>query len=547
MINYILQIILIRQNVPTINRGFLRDLEVVTIEVAPIQYLPKSKALIVADGLKVILDCKGSDIFTKTGLEEKQIPVYKALVSNFKEIETEIKPTVSEDALPTPGADILIIAYDSFISSLAPLVNWRINQGYDVEVVGISTIYMPEDDTEDEKIARLKSYLTAIMDPVTGWDPRPAFVLLVGDKAQITPAYFTGTYGDLGYSDYHYSCVVGTDWYSDLAIGRFSASNTTDVTNQVNKTLFYEQNPQAHTGVGGASGAIGGDFENCEDCKIALLMEAGGLFCQTNYNGLDGSNSNTFIHAFNGTIDPVTGKDFAPGTGVITVDTHGNSGVWGGLLSISSVNNATMTNRHYFPIAFISACLCGKFDDEDCIMEKLQTIQGGTIANSGSSVLACGGTSDQLLNIALQGIMGIRPPYHPDRFEYTISPDIGYVPILGQAMSIAKNSYLTYYGNPNGWNVKECMMQYNLFGDPVLMTNFKSNNRVTELDLDSSAVSMEWLPIFPRYTVQYSDTIDGIYEDVPGTAWPIKANTWDGNYISSVLKRFYRVIGNPAE
>jgi hypothetical protein len=276
-------------------------------------------------------------------------------------------------------------------------------------------------------------------------------------------------------------------------------------------------------------------------------MEAGDQFCQTNYNGLDGSNENTFVYAINGTLDPVTNKDFYPGTGIITVDTHGNSSVWGGLLSIGSCTNATMTNRQYFPLAFISACYCGSLQVEDCIMEKLQTILGGTVANSGSATLACGGTSDQLLNIAVQGLLGVDPPYHPDLFEYTISPNIGYVPIVGQAMMIARNQYLAYFGDPNGWNVKECMMQYNLLGDPALLTDFRSPPKITSIARQGVGVSLQWTPIYPRYTVQYRTGFSGAWNPVPGTTWPIKASSWTGDNMTGEHQRIYRVIGNEAQ
>ena len=427
-----------------VNRGFLRDLEVITVELSPVQYKPKSNTLVVAEGLEVSVQFEGGQGYLQKRIEPRQVQMYRSIVSNYPSVESELGEKASARMMTEstdPGADILIIAYDDFISALSSLVSLRESQGYLVKVVGISEIYNGETD-EDDRIELLHDYLSDVMNGTIEWETRPSFVLLVGDKAEITPAYFTGTYSDTGYTDYYYARVVGDDWYGDLAIGRFSASNSTDVANQVGKTIYYEQNAQANTGVGGASGDTWGDFEQCEDRKIQFLMKPGGLFCQTNYNGRDGSNYNTFVHAFNGTVDPTTGKSFSPGTGVITVDTHGNAWVWGGLLDISSVNDSTLTNRSYFPLAFISACMCGMFQEEDCIMEKLQEIQGGTVANTGSATLACGGTSDQLLNIALQGIMGIDPPYHPDRFEYAISPDIGYVPILGEAMSIARNEYL---------------------------------------------------------------------------------------------------------
>ena len=395
------------------------------------------------------------------------------MVSNFREVQAAARVGSLNDR-NTPGkdqgADILIISHDPFIPALAPLVVMRENQGYAVHVSAISEIYQPDDDTDDEKIAALRDFLINIMDPVSGWNPRPSFVLLVGDKDEITPAYFTGTYSDLGWTDYPFACVIGDDWYGDLAIGRFSASQLSDVVNQVDKTLFYEQHPRALTGVAGASDFMG--FEPQADAKIEHLMEPGGLSCQTNYNGRDGSDHSTFVHVFNGTLDSVTGKDFWPGTDVITVDTHGSEFEWGGLLGDWQVNDTTLTNNIYLPIAFVSACDCGRFETEDCIQERLQVIQAGTVANTGSSTMSSGGTNNQLLNVAIQAIMGVDPPFLPDEWDWLISPDIDCAPILGQAMAIAKNEFLAYYGDPDGWNVKECMMQFNLFGDPALRTSF---------------------------------------------------------------------------
>ncbi|HUU33039.1 MAG TPA: C25 family cysteine peptidase, partial [Vicinamibacterales bacterium] len=290
-----------RQRARLVNRGFVRDVEVVTVEIAPVQYRPKTRMLVVAEGLEVTVECRGGGRLLSHRLESSQVPLYRAIVDNFPAVETEaaaIEVAVAQakalgapapQASPDTGADILVITYDSFVAAITPLVTYREGQGYDVEVARINAdVYTPAGATTDaQKVNALYNY---IRNAYATWDPRPSFVLLVGDKLEIVPFEFTGTYGDIGYTDHYFACVSpgvpptsGGDWFADLAIGRFSASNTTDVTNQVNKTIYYEQHPQAHIGVGGASGETGGDFENCEDCKIELLMEAGGLFCQTNY------------------------------------------------------------------------------------------------------------------------------------------------------------------------------------------------------------------------------------------------------------------------
>ena len=90
-------------------------------------------------------------------------------------------------------------------------------------------------------------------------------------------------------------------------------------------------------------------------------------------------------------------------------------------------------------------------------------------------------------------------------------------------------------------------MQYNLFGDPALMTNFISAPRIPDIELDGPAVSLEWTPIYPCYTVEYRDSMDDTWQPVPGTTWPIQESMWTGDDTTGVVKRFYRVIGNAAQ
>ena len=71
-------------------------------------------------------------------------------------------------------------------------------------------------------------------------NPAILFVQLVGDWADIKC--------DIGGEenapmDPMLGCVVGTDNFPDIAIGRFSANSDTHVTIQVNKSINYEKNP----------------------------------------------------------------------------------------------------------------------------------------------------------------------------------------------------------------------------------------------------------------------------------------------------------------
>lgn len=463
-------------------RGVMRDLDVATVEVAPLRYRPASRSLVITTGLEVVLDCNGGVPFSELVLEPLQMPLYRALVSNIDAVEADATIALPRSkSLPTDplGADILVIYKNWYLQAIMPLIAHREDQGYLVENVDIDDIYQPEDDEDWERVDRLKNYLAGVMNPVTGWKPRPSYVLLVGDAPDITPASFLGTYptdpyGQTGWSDYPFACVVGADSFADLSIGRLSASSVGEVESQVSKILLYESSQQADTAVAGAGEEAAGDLEQIGNTQVGQLLAPAGLASQTAYHGTDHADHQTFISVFNGEGDPATGKDYSPGTGVITVNTHGTHDEWLDLLRSANVNDTELENRSYFPIAFISACNCGRFELEDCIQERLQAIHGGTVANVGSSTSSSFEHSGQLLNVAIQAILGVElattDPVYP---HCLISEGVGCIPELGLALTVAKNRFLTFHADdPNPWNVTENVRQYNLLGDPALHTHY---------------------------------------------------------------------------
>lgn len=69
-------------------------------------------------------------------------------------------------------------------------------------------------------------------------NPAPSYLLLVGDVAQVpTNSGITSSHP----TDLHYVRLQGTDYMPEMYFGRFSTTTVAEVTNQVDKTLMYEQ------------------------------------------------------------------------------------------------------------------------------------------------------------------------------------------------------------------------------------------------------------------------------------------------------------------
>ena len=85
----------------------------------------------------------------------------------------------------------------------------------------------------------IKAYLEGLYNAGTPADPAPSYVLFVGDVAQV-PAFS----GNAGWhvSDLYYCTYDGpADIYPDMYYGRFSATNSSQLMPQIEKTLMFEE------------------------------------------------------------------------------------------------------------------------------------------------------------------------------------------------------------------------------------------------------------------------------------------------------------------
>jgi hypothetical protein len=147
------------------------------------------------------------------------------------------------------GAEYIAIAPEDLLTPLEPLINWRATEGHKVLSVPVEAIYdqfgygFPEPDA-------IHAFLTYAYD---SWNPRPEYVLLVGDatydpRGYISdaaynklPTFFVMTeYGGQTASDVEFALIDG-DLLPDLAIGRIPARDAEQVKVIVEKTIAFEQ------------------------------------------------------------------------------------------------------------------------------------------------------------------------------------------------------------------------------------------------------------------------------------------------------------------
>lgn len=151
------------------------------------------------------------------------------------------------------GADYLIIAHPAFADALGPLIELRRSQGLSVAMVNVLGVYDAYGDGRPDPEA-IRAF---IADAYATWDPRPTFVLLVGDGSYdprrylpISPPTFIPPYlaevdpaGGEAAADNRYVCVDGDDNLPDLLLGRLPVDSPEQAAAMVAKTVAYETDP----------------------------------------------------------------------------------------------------------------------------------------------------------------------------------------------------------------------------------------------------------------------------------------------------------------
>jgi len=284
----------------------LRDYRGQVVQINPFQYNPVDETLRCYTDITVEIYPSGSDtvnILTRAqpldsiDVDFKQI--YNRHFINFGILE--YPPLVEQ-------GNMLIIVYDAFWDSMLPFVNWKNTKGIPTEMVKVSEI-----GNANAIKLYIEQYYT---------DNGLTFVLLVGDAYEV-PTLYTSPY-TYGASDPSYSYIVGNDNYQDLFIGRFSAESTGDVDTQVERSIEYEQNPQA-----------GEDWYK---------------------KGL-GVASTIIANALNA------------GTSIVNYCGHGSPTSWGNGGGFSNSNVDALINDNMLPFITSVACNNGEFDSYTCFAE----------------------------------------------------------------------------------------------------------------------------------------------------------------------------------
>jgi hypothetical protein len=209
--------------------ALLRGLRVVTLQMNPIQYNSVTRETRVAHRFRVTARFEGQDLRNiparTTPMTRSWANLVRTSIINFDELEE----TRDLQGL----GPYLIVAENNttLLNLLGPLADWKRRKGH---AVTIQTFSPGANNTTIKSL---------IQNAYNTWPVPPEYVLLAGNTGgdYALPGWSLGLF--YGYGDHQYSQLAGNDILADVALGRFPADNSTEMTVQVNKILWYEKTP----------------------------------------------------------------------------------------------------------------------------------------------------------------------------------------------------------------------------------------------------------------------------------------------------------------
>jgi hypothetical protein len=328
--------------------GELRERNIAFLQVFPVQYNPATGEVRIMTQCSLHINLPGSDLTqTSEKIDRYATPAFEPLLQtslvNYGSLQ-------GSQPMKPKQEGYLIIVGDDLYDAIQPLVDWKDTKGFDVTVTKTSEI--PGGPTKEN----IKSY---IVDAYDNWPIPPSYILLVGDVAQI-PTWTgseTGTCTDL-----YYVTIDAGNYFADIIISRFSGSTPEQITNMVDKTLYYET----------------GTFPDESWIKKAAFMAS-----NDNYQVSEGTHNyviDTYLAPNNYTCDKLYSHTYSATTAQVTAalndgrslaiySGHGSTDSWADGPPYSQSNINALTNDGMYPFVCSHACLTNQFTVSECFGE----------------------------------------------------------------------------------------------------------------------------------------------------------------------------------
>jgi hypothetical protein len=374
---------------------------------------------------------------------------------------------------------ILIIAPQTFTLTLQQLKDLYLVRGFKTEIASVENISASTDGQDLQE--KIRNYIIAEYQA-----HGIIHVLLAGDDEHIPHRGFychvqsSSTYEDSDIpSDLYYSALDGNwntngnsywaeigedDLLPDVSVARFPASNITQLQRMIHKTLSYQDSPVLGEmrNVLMAGEELWTDPLTYGEDYLELLIgyhedngyTTDGIPEDYNFHKLYDSDASwsgwDLINSIN------QGKSFVHHSG------HANQ-IYVMRLSIQDINNSNFSGAngtdHNYTLMYTHGCLCGAFDENDCIGEAMVLIDNCAVAgvfNSRYGWFNEGQTEGPSGHLHREFVDAL---YHDKEGH------------IGAAHQVSKIETSVWVNAPGQWEegaLRWCFYCCNVFGDPAL-------------------------------------------------------------------------------
>ena len=325
-------------------QGTLRGIRVGSLLVNPVSYNPASNTLRVFNDIEVEVSFDGADFAeTERMLVNTYSPyfdiVYKQMF-NYRQILDVY--TDHPDLMAYP-VHMIVVAPENYLTALEPWKNWKIQKGFDVNVVTTSQA--------GSNYNAIRTYVQNLYNTGVAQGATPTFLILVGDVAQVpnTTGSNTQKVTDLYYGS------VDNDYFPDMFYSRMSAENTNQLTAIINKILQYEQYTMPDPSYLNNVTLIAG-WDSYWTARVgAPTINYATTYYYNTAHGFAQVNSHVNQSQYNGCYNALS-----TGIGFVNYTAHGDNNMWyQPQLTNSGVNALTNTNKYF--LAMGNCCLSGNF------------------------------------------------------------------------------------------------------------------------------------------------------------------------------------------
>ena len=325
-------------------QGTMRGIRVGSLVINPVSYNPASNTLRVFNDIEVEVSFDGADIAeTERMLLSTYSPYFDIVYRQMFNYRQILDVYTDHPDLMAYPVHMIVIAPDSYVSTLQPWINWKIQKGFYTDMYTTSqtgTTY-----------SAIRSYVQNLYNTGVNQGATPTFLVLVGDVAQIpnTTGSATNKVTDLYYGS------VDNDYFPDMFYSRMSAENTTQLTAIINKILQYEQYTMPDPSYLNNVTLIAGWDSYWTSYVGAPTINYATTYYYNTAHGFTQVNSHVNQSQYNGCYNALS-----TGVGFVNYTAHGDNNMWyQPQLTNSGVNQLTNTNKYF--LAMGNCCLSGNF------------------------------------------------------------------------------------------------------------------------------------------------------------------------------------------